>query len=66
MRYAHFDKIVFFDSGTILEANIIKKGYQNEAKIDSKANQKINAIFDPKNIDFGSQNCAKMSSKINQ
>ena len=62
-RDGHFHKIVFFDSGTILEAKWFQKGIQNGAKIASKIDQKIDAIFDSKNVGFGSQNGTKMGPK---
>jgi hypothetical protein len=62
-RDAHFHKIAFFDSGMILEAKWVQKGIQNGAKMASKINQKIDAIFDSKKVGFGSQNGTKMEPK---
>ena len=52
-REAHFHKIAFSDSGTILEAQMMKKGFQNGATLVSKVNQKINAIVDAGNSAVG-------------
>ena len=62
-REAHFHKIAFSDSGTILEAQMMKKGSQNGAKMASKVNEEINAIFDSRQIGFGSQNGSKTEPK---
>ena len=62
-RDAHFHKIVFFDSGTILEAKWFQKGIQNGAKIASKINKKIDAIFELENVGLGAQNGSKMDQK---
>ena len=51
------------DSGTILEAQIMKKGFQNGPKMTSKANQTINAIFDSIKIVFWNQNGPNMELK---
>ena len=62
-RDAHFHKIAFPESGTILEAEMMKKGSPNGAKMASNVNEKINAIFDSKNSSFGSQNGSKLEPK---
>ena len=65
-RDAHFHKIAFTDSGTILEAKMMKNGFKNGAKMASKFSQKTNAIFDSKNEAFWSQNGLKMEPKWRQ
>jgi len=35
-RDAHFQQIAFFDSGMILEANLLQKGSKNRAQMGSK------------------------------
>ena len=59
-REAHFQKIAFSDSGTILGARIMKKGSQNGAKMALKVNQKIDELLDSKIAVLG----AKMSPKM--
>ena len=62
-REANFHKIAFSDSDLFLEAKMMKKGSQNGAKMASKVNEKINAIFDSKNNSFWSQNGSKTEPK---
>ena len=63
MRDAHFHKIAFSDSGTILEAEMMNKGSKNGSKMASKVNKKMNANFVLKNIVFWIQNGPKMEPK---
>ena len=60
-RYGHFKDSKFEKCKHVVKRSDF--GVQNGGKMALKTNQKTDAIFDSKNVGFGSQNCTKMKPK---